>query len=96
VERLRSFLCSVDLHDFELLSLEPQVKDGGVFARFRYRDFDGSGSAVGDIQERLREEVEKQGSLPSWMGLGRSDIWVVKGDPWREVCLLFCLLPVLR
>jgi hypothetical protein len=88
VERLRSQLSSADLPNFELVSVEPHAKDGGVFVRFKYANLDCSETALEDLQLRLREHVEKQGGLPSWVGFGRGDVWVVKGKPWREVSTL--------
>ena len=83
----------MNLPDFELLSVDPHIKDGGVFVRFRYLNLDGSTAALEVVEEQLREHVEKEGGLPSWAGLERSHIWVVKGRPWLEVCrlIVFCV-----
>jgi hypothetical protein len=87
--RVRVLLSSVDIPNFELLSIEPHLKDGGAFAKFRYLDPGGSVDTREVIEEQLREQVYKKGGLPSWAGLERSDIWIVKGRPWREVRLDF-------
>jgi hypothetical protein len=75
----------VDLHNFELLSVEPEVKDGGVFARFRYLDTGSSANIMDDLQTQLKKHVERRGGVPSWAGFRRGDVWIVKGHPWREV-----------
>lgn len=85
IESLRSKLSTVDLANFEVLSVEPHVKDGGVFVRFKYPQLDGQPESADLIQEKLREHVEKHGGIPSWAGMSKGNIWVVKGEPWREV-----------
>ncbi|KAH7927744.1 hypothetical protein BV22DRAFT_257665 [Leucogyrophana mollusca] len=80
---LEAQLSTVKTHDFRVLSLEPHPKDGGVFVRFSY----GAGNprnALETIESALRQETIKQGGLPSWAGLGRGNLWLVKGHPWRE------------
>ena len=42
------------------------------------------------IERELRDEISKQGPLPSWLGslgtgLRPSTLWLVKGVPWLEV-----------
>lgn len=91
MERLRSQLSSADLPNFEVISVEPHPKDGGAFVHFKYSNISGSNTTVDELQHQLREHVAKQGGLPSWVGFGRGDVWVVKGNPWKEVNLL-CLV----
>jgi len=71
--------------NFTLVSLEPQMKEGGLFVRYKYQDLGDDGTAVQMIEEQLRTSLADQGGIPSWANLGRSDIWAVKGIPWREV-----------
>ena len=78
-------LSTADVPNFTLLSLEPQLKEGGLFVRYRYQDFDNDGTAVKTIEEQLRTSLADQGGIPSWAKLERSEIWAVKGNPWREV-----------
>lgn len=80
---LRSRLQTIKTHDFDILSLESHQKDGGVFIHFSYCANDPD-SAVQTIINELREEAAKHGGLPSWLGLGGGDVWLVKGTPWRE------------
>ncbi|KAF5386931.1 hypothetical protein D9615_001714 [Tricholomella constricta] len=80
---LRTRLESVNAHDFQVLSLKPHQKDGGVFVRFSYSASD-SEDALKAIESQLKEEAVQHGGLPSWSGLGRGGIWLVKGTPWRE------------
>lgn len=63
------------------------MKDGGVFVRFSYTpeaSSDGS-DPMTSLQQTLRDELAKVGTLPTWNGIGAGDIWVVKGSPWNEV-----------
>jgi len=71
--------------NFTLVSLEPQLKEGGLFVRYKYQDLDDDGTAVQMIEEQLRASLADQGGIPSWANLGRSEVWAVKGNPWREV-----------
>ncbi|KAG5645040.1 hypothetical protein DXG03_007219 [Asterophora parasitica] len=80
---LRARLDSVKTYDFQVLSLEPHQKDGGVFVRFSYSASDPV-AALKTIESQLTEEAEKHGGLPSWIGLTRGGVWLVKGTPWRE------------
>jgi hypothetical protein len=73
------------MHNFEIVSLEPHHKDGGVFARFKYSASDPV-SALDAIQKSLREAVAKHGGIPSWIEFARGNVWLVRGTPWREVC----------
>lgn len=84
-EAIRSRLSTSGVANFSLISLEPQLKEGGLFVRYRYQDFDGEGTAVNVIEEQLRASLADQGGIPSWANLDRSEVWVVKGEPWREV-----------
>ena len=77
-------LSTTDVQNFTLVSLEPQLKEGGLFVRYRYQDFD-EGTAANTIEEQLRTILADRGGIPSWANLGRSEIWAVKGTPWREV-----------
>lgn len=71
--------------NFTLVSLEPQMKEGGLFVRYKYQDLGDDGTVVQMIEEQLRTSLADQGGIPSWANLGRSEIWAVKGIPWREV-----------
>lgn len=85
IEAIRSMLSTTDVQNFTLVSLEPQLKEGGLFVRYRYQDFDDEGTAANTIEEQLRTILADRGGIPSWANLGRSEIWAVKGTPWREV-----------
>lgn len=84
-EAIRSMLSTVDVPNFTLVSLEPQLKEGGLFVRYRYQDFDDAETAAKTIEEQLRATLADQGGIPSWASLGRSEVWAVRGVPWREV-----------
>ncbi|KZT03537.1 uncharacterized protein LAESUDRAFT_761884 [Laetiporus sulphureus 93-53] len=83
LDRLRSLFAGITTHGFQLLSLQPHEKDGGVFVKFRYTAGDPE-PALESIVHDLREKAAQQGGIPSWAGLSRSDIWLIKGKPWRE------------
>ncbi|KAF8803621.1 hypothetical protein BYT27DRAFT_7171768 [Phlegmacium glaucopus] len=73
------------VHNFHPIEFQPQHKDGGVFVRFSYTPSDTpEGEQLSEIESSLRKESAKHGSLPSWLGLGRGTIWLVKGSPWKE------------
>jgi len=91
------------VRDFKPLELQPYPKDGGVFVRFSYTAAPTIGDnkphanspaeendGIKTIEGELREEVDKHGPLPSWLGslrvrLHPSTLWLVKGVPWLEV-----------
>jgi hypothetical protein len=84
-EAIRSKLSTPGVPNFSLISLEPQFKEGGLFVRYRYQDFDDDGTAADVIEEQLRTSLAEQGGIPTWANLDRSEVWAVKGNPWREV-----------
>ncbi|TFK55018.1 hypothetical protein OE88DRAFT_1779208 [Heliocybe sulcata] len=81
--KLKQIFQGVHVHGFEVLSMEPHIKDGGVFVNFRYDATNGP-SALEDIEKTVREQAQKEGGVPSWHGLSRGSLWLVKGRPWRE------------
>lgn len=93
LERLSS------VHNFKPLEIHPYPKDGGVFVRFSYSPAPPTGGASDEgitldkLESELREEVDKYGPLPSWLGplglhLRMGSLWLVKGVPWREVYIV--------
>lgn len=80
----------VNKYGFRIISLEPQEKDGGVFIKFKY-DSDNANVALEEIVSDLRDTAEQRGGVPSWVGLTRGNIWLVKGSPWREVSICISL-----
>ncbi|KAG7452882.1 exonuclease [Guyanagaster necrorhizus] len=83
IQSLRDCFSSVKIHGFRITSLEPYPKDGGVFVRFSYKA-GSSESALETIEQELKRKVHDRGGLPSWLGLGSGDVWLVKGIPWNE------------
>ncbi|KAI0797741.1 exonuclease [Abortiporus biennis] len=83
LERLSALLSGVKAHGFKVLSVEPQEKDGGVFVKFQYNGNEEK-STLEEILLQARENASKHGGIPSWAGIPRGDIWLVKGRPWRE------------
>lgn len=84
---LRERLSKVKAHGLEILSLDPNPKDGGVFVRFNYLAAGNESEALKIIEDELRAESKKHGGLPTWhgvTGLGGSP-WLVRGSPWVEV-----------
>lgn len=82
---IQDLLSSVKTHNFQSLSLEPHIKDGGIFVRFSYTT-GNSQTPLDDILKDLRSQVKKRGGVPSWNGVPRGEVWLVQGRPWREVC----------
>ncbi|KAH9952207.1 RNA12 protein-domain-containing protein [Amylocystis lapponica] len=80
---IQHVLSTVKTHDFHVLSLEPHVKDGGVFVQFRY-SADDQTPALDAIMQDLKGKTAEQGGMPSWLGLSRGNVWLVKGKPWHE------------
>jgi hypothetical protein len=93
------------VRDFKPLEMQPYPKDGGVFVRFSYTSASPTSVPSHDahadspleeidglhaIERELKEEVNKHGPLPSWLGsfglnLRPSTLWLVRGVPWLEV-----------
>lgn len=86
--KVRSLVSAVHSNGFKVLSLEPQVKDGGVFVKFQYKGGSDHDAVLDSILFDLREAAAKHGGVPSWSGLRKGDIWLVKGSPWREVGII--------
>lgn len=84
LENVKSLVSTVDANNFEVLSVEPQVKDGGVFVKFRYKGGPDNQAALDSILRALKQASAKRG-VPSWAGPRKGDVWLVKGNPWREV-----------
>ena len=83
---------SIKAHDFQIVSIEPQLKDGGVFIKFSYSAGDPE-SALDTIMTDLRRTVDEEGGVPSWTGVNTGNVWLVKGKPWREVYSPCLFLP---
>jgi hypothetical protein len=84
LDSLSQLITQVDTHGFKPISMEPLVKDGGVFVLFEYTPSQ-SEDVLSNIQSDLRNHIQSQGGVPSSAGLCRGDIWIVQGQPWREV-----------
>jgi hypothetical protein len=80
------------IHNFHPIEFQPQRKDGGVFVRFSYTSDTPENEQLSKMENSLRKELEKHGALPSWLGLGRGTIWLVKGLPWKEVITFLTLI----
>ncbi|KAG6910918.1 hypothetical protein DXG01_006601 [Tephrocybe rancida] len=74
----------VKAHGFKATSLEPHEKDGGVFVRFTYTASNPEAALKSIEQELSKVAVQHGGSMPSWLGLNKGKVWMVKGTPWRE------------
>ncbi|KAJ3533719.1 hypothetical protein NM688_g7243 [Phlebia brevispora] len=82
-DQLSALLGTVKAHDFHVLSIEPQMKDGGAFVKFSYSAGEPQ-AALDTIMTELRRTADKEGGMPSWMGVKTGSVWLVKGKPWRE------------
>ena len=85
--RLSAILDSATSHGFQVKSVEPHHKDGGVFVRFGYNMGASEDSTLKAILEELKESAAKHGGIPSWSGFPTGNVWLVEGKPWREVSL---------
>ncbi|KIP10314.1 hypothetical protein PHLGIDRAFT_28547 [Phlebiopsis gigantea 11061_1 CR5-6] len=84
LSRLATLLTAVKTHSFQVKSLEPRHKDGGVFVNFAYDPGASEDEALKTIVHELRASVVSHGGVPSWMGVPTGSVWLVKGKPWRE------------
>jgi hypothetical protein len=88
LDTLSQLVTQVHTHGFKPISIEPLVKDGGVFILFEYAPSQ-SEDVLSNIQSDLRNHIQSQGGVPSSAGLRRGNIWIVQGQPWREVPYLY-------
>ncbi|KAH7341824.1 RNA12 protein-domain-containing protein [Rhizoctonia solani] len=97
IGRVKTVLEDTDVHGFNVLDIEPRIKDGGVFVHFEYISPLGPGTsgdpavrltelkAVADLQAAIQASAAKQGGIPSWLGFSAPrKFWLVRGRPWRE------------
>jgi hypothetical protein len=87
LDTLSELISQVHTHGFKPIFIEPLVKDGGVFVHFEYIPSQ-SEDVLSNIQSDLRSHIQSQGGVPSSAGLRRGNIWIVQGQPWREVPFL--------
>ncbi|KAK7015902.1 mitochondrial escape protein 2 [Paramarasmius palmivorus] len=80
ISSIQERFCNSNIDDFQLVSVEPHPKDGGVFVKFRYN----SAIQEDQVEQELRERARKHGGLPSWIGRRVQGIWLVRGSPWKE------------
>ena len=86
INRLEQILKNVRSQGFELLSVEPRMKDGGVFVKFKYNAIEQD-KALGEILSEVKTVCSEKGGTPTWTGMSSiaGEAWAVKGQPWREV-----------
>ena len=72
---------------FQLVSVDPRIKDGGVFVKFKYK---GTNEDLSEVVEEIKAAGDTAGGFPSWTGFKRKSgtVWKVKGEPWLEVRLM--------
>jgi len=80
---IRHCLSSVKEQDFNVVSLNPHPKDGGVFVHFKY-DSPDPDNALHKIREAVENQLKCQG-ITSWWGKQLHKVWIVRGHPWPEV-----------
>lgn len=73
-------------HGFQVLNVEPSMKDGGAFVHFGFTPEPGvsPATALNSIEKDVTTTIEKAGGIRTWLGLGLANIDRVKGKPWRE------------
>ncbi|EKM55740.1 uncharacterized protein PHACADRAFT_195790 [Phanerochaete carnosa HHB-10118-sp] len=74
LDRVSALLSSVKTCGFQLKSVEPHHKDGGVFAKFGYDPSAPEDEALRKILEELRDNVAKSGGVPSWIGVPQGNM----------------------
>lgn len=79
---LRTRLAALQEVGYDIVRLQPQPKDGGVFVLVRPQDDKAPPQTPEYLEERLLDHPV--GHLPSWAGLNGGKVWVVKGKPWLE------------
>jgi hypothetical protein len=89
IDTLSEHISKVHTHGFNPISIEPHEKDGGIFVLFEYTPSQ-SEDVLQAIQLDLRNHFQSRGGVPSSAGIRRGNIWVVRGQPWREVPCYFC------
>jgi hypothetical protein len=89
IDTLSEHISKVHTHGFNPISIEPHEKDGGIFVLFEYTS-PQSEDVLQAIQSDLRNHFQSRGGVPSSAGIRRGNIWVVRGQPWREVPSYFC------
>ncbi|KAF5358522.1 hypothetical protein D9756_001759 [Leucocoprinus leucothites] len=82
ISDLRDRLDGLTTHNFHVLSLEPTTKDGGVFVKFSYTP--SHDESPDSLEQAIRDQLNTNGALPSWVGLTHGNAWLVRGTPWRE------------
>ncbi|KAF5372862.1 hypothetical protein D9758_001752 [Tetrapyrgos nigripes] len=80
---IRDSLASVKVQKFQLVTLDPHPKDGGVFVRFKYQA-SNEDHALKTIKEEIEKCFVESGGVSSWIGRRRTKVWVVQGNPWPE------------
>ncbi|KAJ3908664.1 RNA12 protein-domain-containing protein [Lentinula edodes] len=81
---LQKKLSNVKTHDLRILSVDPHLKDGGVFVKFKYKASGAEEPALNVIEESLRQEARMNGGIATWLGPRTPNVWLVKGSPWTE------------
>ncbi|THV08025.1 hypothetical protein K435DRAFT_825312 [Dendrothele bispora CBS 962.96] len=79
---LKQSLSAVKEQNFQVLSLDPHPKDGGVFVRFEY-DSD-SEEALRRIREAIEKQLTNNAQVTSWWSRRLNKVWTVRGNPWPE------------
>jgi hypothetical protein len=82
--RIRELISQTNTHGFTPIALEPHIREGAVFVRFRYNHSD-TDDVLSDIESALNKRVAANGGVPSANIFAKGSIWVVRGKPWREV-----------
>jgi hypothetical protein len=84
---LKGIFSTTNVHNFQVLGVEPMLKDGGAFVHFGYNPADGAtpANALESISEAVKREIDKKGGIKPWFGVGLAHVDLVKGKPWKEV-----------
>ncbi|KAI0030739.1 RNA12 protein-domain-containing protein, partial [Vararia minispora EC-137] len=79
----RKVLSDFHAHDFQLVSLDPHMKDGAVFVRFKYAPGSPEEDVLSEIESAVRAHFDKHNGVPA-SPFCTGSAWVARGKPWRE------------
>ncbi|CAG7854068.1 Mitochondrial escape protein 2 Flags: Precursor [Serendipita indica DSM 11827] len=89
INALKETLSKVKTSGFKVESVEPRVKDGGAFVKFKYTQLTqpADGEQPLDppaLEAEIKRQVKELGGIKSWLGDNKGDVWLVRGRPWKE------------
>lgn len=87
---LQATMDQIHTSGFRVEKIEPRMKDGGAFVKFKYTELtQAEGSDVPleetpSLEAEIKKRVHEIGGIETWMGNKGGDVWLVRGKPWKE------------